>query len=50
MIWLPGLGMAVGGQAMLLYPIRKGTHENIVAELEAHRQSQAALEPHAVSG
>jgi GPH family glycoside/pentoside/hexuronide:cation symporter len=50
MIWLPGAGMAVGGLAMLLYPIRKGTHEDIVAELEAHRQSAAALEPHPVNG
>ena len=30
-------GLAIAGVVMLLYPIRKGTHERIVEELAARR-------------
>lgn len=44
MIWLPGAGLAVAGLVMLLYPIRKGTHEAIVAELAARDKGPAPAE------
>jgi len=40
MIWLPGAGLVIAGLVMLLYPIRKGTHERIVEELAERRNRQ----------
>ena len=37
MIWLPATGFVTAGLAMLLYPLRKGTHEAIVAELDRRK-------------
>ena len=40
MIWLPGAGLVAAGVIMLFYPLRRGEHEAIVAEL-AQRQAPA---------
>ncbi|MGH8239875.1 MAG: MFS transporter [Steroidobacteraceae bacterium] len=37
MIWLPAVGLLLAGLTMLLYPIRKGSHEAMVAELAVRR-------------
>ncbi|MCW5761217.1 MAG: MFS transporter, partial [Phenylobacterium sp.] len=38
MVVLPMSGLALGGLAMLIYPLRKGVHEDIVEQLAARRR------------
>lgn len=37
---LPAIGTALGALFMLLYPLRKGTHESIVEQLAARREAE----------
>lgn len=41
MIWLPGAGLVLAGVVMLAYPLRRGTHEAIVQELNERTLSPA---------
>lgn len=45
MIWLPGLGLAVAGLVMVLYPIKRGDHERIVEELAARGSAPPSASP-----
>lgn len=38
MVVLPMAGLALGGLAMLMYPLKKGVHEDIVEQLAARRR------------
>ncbi len=46
MIWLPATGFIVAGLAMLLYPMRMGTHDRIVADLAQRREVKNSVENH----
>ena len=50
MIGLPAIGLILSGLAIILYPMRKGGHEGIVAQLAGRRAAEPAmLNPDAAS-
>jgi GPH family glycoside/pentoside/hexuronide:cation symporter len=47
MVGLPSAGLIVAGLTMLLYPMKKGSHESIIDQLAARKAvEQGSLEPH----
>ncbi|QGN55673.1 MFS transporter [Novosphingobium sp. Gsoil 351] len=42
MVWMPGAGVFLAGLIMLAYPLKRGTHEAIVEELNARMPSPDA--------